>query len=189
MLRRLFLVFLPSLTASVSYANEASWNCQQNKASNEWVCVGEQKQPTKTPVATPPVKPESVKAVQPVATESVQKVQPVTTQPVQVAQPVKPEPAERIQPVIAEPVRVTPPVTVKTAESIKLSKPTSVQINQQVAAEPVKSVQPTVTASPSPKPLADSSEPSVTAANGRGWNCGANKKDQGWNCQMVGAEP
>ena len=37
MLRRLFLVFLPSFTASTSFANEASWNCEQNKDTKEVV--------------------------------------------------------------------------------------------------------------------------------------------------------
>ena len=40
MLRRLFLVFLPSLSASTSFANNSSWNCEQNKQTSEWVCVG-----------------------------------------------------------------------------------------------------------------------------------------------------
>jgi len=41
---RLFLVILPSLTASVSFANPASWSCQQNKENNEWVCIGDNAQ-------------------------------------------------------------------------------------------------------------------------------------------------
>ena len=93
MLRRLFLVFLPSFTASVSYANQASWNCEQNKDSKEWVCVGEKKQAAKTSKAAPPVKRESVKAVQPALTGPVEKMPPVKTQPAQVTAPAKPEPA------------------------------------------------------------------------------------------------
>ncbi len=80
MRRRLFLVFLPSLTASVSYANQASWNCEQNKDSKEWVCVGEKKQTTKTTEAAPPAKRESINAVQPVLTQPVEKMQPIKTQ-------------------------------------------------------------------------------------------------------------
>ncbi len=41
MLRRVFLVFLPSLTVSVSFANPALWSCQQSKENNEWACVGD----------------------------------------------------------------------------------------------------------------------------------------------------
>lgn len=184
---RLFLFFLPSLTASLSYANEASWNCQQSKDSKEWVCVGEKKQAAKTTAATPPVKPEPAKAVQPVLSGDIEKMQPVKTLPVQVTEPVKPESAEPIQPVIAEPVRVTPPTTVKTAESIQPAKSVSAHVNQPVVVEPVKSVQPTLSATA--KPVADSSTLSGMEANRQGWNCDANKKDQSWNCQLVGAEP
>ncbi|MEI6336763.1 MAG: hypothetical protein WCS87_19575, partial [Methylococcaceae bacterium] len=99
MLRRLFIVFLPSLTASVSYANEASWNCEQNKDSKEWVCVGDQKPAVKTSAVTSPVTPEPSKAAQPDLNEPVENKPPVKAQPV--------------QPVIAEPVRATSPVTAK----------------------------------------------------------------------------
>src|SRR5664280_2367759 len=81
MLRRLFLVFLLSLTASVSYANDASWNCEQNKDSKEWVCVGEKKQTAKTSEAAPPVKPEPVKEIQPALSEPVES-KTVITEPV-----------------------------------------------------------------------------------------------------------
>ena len=61
MLRRLFLVFLPSFIASVSHANDASWNCEQNKDSKEWVCVGEKKK-VATSESTTLIKPENNKA-------------------------------------------------------------------------------------------------------------------------------
>ncbi len=63
MLRRLFLVFLPSLTAQSSFANDSSWNCEQDKQSKEWICVGGNSvetpkitEPTKTPAVTQPEK-------------------------------------------------------------------------------------------------------------------------------------
>jgi LPS-assembly protein len=188
MLRRLFLVFLPSLTASVSYANEASWNCQQNKDSKEWICVGEKKQqPAKIDGASPAVKPTPVKAVQPALTGPAEKVQPLKAQPVQITEPVKPELAERIQPAIAEPVRVAPPVTAKAVETIQSTKSVSVQDTRPVVTEPVKSVQPAM--SVSSKPVANSSKLPGMEANRPGWNCGANKGDESWNCKLVGAEP
>ena len=201
MLRRLFLVFLPSLTASVSYANQASWNCEQNKDSKEWVCVGEKKQTAKTSETTPPVKRESVNAVQPALTGPVEKMPPVKTQPVQVTEPVqpviaepvrvtkpvKPAPVESIQSVMPEPVRVTPPVTAKSVESIQPAKSASVQGNQPVVTESVKSIQPTLSASQ--KSAVDSSKLPGEEANRPGWNCDANKKDENWNCQLVGADP
>lgn len=187
--RRLFLVFLPALTASASYANDAMWNCQQNKDSKEWVCVGEKKQTAKTSEsAPPPVKSEPVKAVQPVLTEPVEKIQPVKTQPIQVNEPIKTELPKPVQPVIAEPVQVTPPVPVKTAKSIQPSKPAPVQGNQVAVTEPVKSVQPALSASPEP-PVAGNSKLPGTEANRPGWNCNADTKDESWNCQLVGADP
>ena len=60
MLRRLFLVFLPSLVASVSHANDASWNCEQNKDTKEWACVGEKKKVATaepTPAPSLPIAP------------------------------------------------------------------------------------------------------------------------------------
>ncbi len=203
MLRHLFLVFLPALTSFAIFANEASWNCQQNKDSKEWVCVGEKKQAAKTIQATPSVKTRPVKAAQPDLSGTVEKNQAAKSQPIQAAEPIKAEPvkketAEHIQPIIAEePVQVTPPVAVKTAESIRPPKPASVQAelpelpDQPVAAEPIKSVQAGLSAAPNPD--VDNNELSGMEANRPGWNCNANTKaktkDEGWNCQLVGANP
>ncbi len=187
MLRRLFLVFLPSLTTSASYANDALWNCEQNKDSKEWVCVGEKKQATKTNAVLPPVKSEPVKAIQPVLTKPVEKVYPVTAPPVQVTEPVKQETAEQVQPIIAKPVQVTSPVTTKSIESIQPAKSVSVQVDQPVVTKSVKSSQPTLAASQ--KPAVDSSELPNMEATRPGWNCDANKGDESWNCQLTGPNP
>ena len=98
MLRRLFLVFLPSLTASVSFANQASWNCEQNKDSKEWVCIGDSKPGGKTSEARPSVQHQPVMKVQPVLTRPIEKTPPVKTQPVQAAQPAKPKSVVPVQP-------------------------------------------------------------------------------------------
>ena len=126
MLRRLFLVFLPSLTASVSFANQASWNCEQNKDSKEWVCIGDSKPGGKTSEARPPVQHQSVIKVQPVLTRPIEKTPPVKTQPVQAAQPAKPKSVVPVQP------------------------------NQKVVTETVKSIQPALSAfqKPAPKVMA-----------------------------------
>ena len=210
MLRRLFLIFLPSLlTTSVSYANQASWNCEQNKDSKEWVCVGDTKPGAKSSEAVPPVKPESVKASQPALIEPVEKIPAIKTQPVQITKPISPESTERVQPVITKPVPVTkpvipapvesnepvisesvraaPPVTAKSVENIQPTKAVPVQSNQPLATEPVKTTQPTL---PAPqKPALDTSKLSQKEANHPGWNCDANKEDKNWNCQLVGADP
>jgi LPS-assembly protein len=177
MLRRLFLVFLPSLTTSASYANDALWNCEQNKDSKEWVCVGEKKQATKTNAELPPVKSEPVKAVQPVLTKPVEKVYPVTVPPVQVTEPVKQQTAEQVQ--------VTAPVTTKSIESIQPA--VSVQVDQPVVTKSVKSSQPTLAASQ--KPAIESSEVPDIETNHSGWNCDTSKGNESWNCQLTGPNP
>ena len=63
MLRRLLLIFLPSLTASVGFANEASWNCEQNKDTKAWVCIGDEK-PKVLPKAATSMPIEPVKSIQ-----------------------------------------------------------------------------------------------------------------------------
>ena len=168
MLRRLFIVFLPSLTASVSYANEASWNCEQNKDSKEWVCVGDQKPAVKTSAVTSPVTPEPSKAAQPDLNEPVENKPPVKAQPV--------------QPVIAEPVRATSPVTAKAAEHIPAA---SAQVTQPVVTDAVKSTQPLLSASQ--KTTVDSNKIPDQDAKNTGWNCGANKAAENWNCQSTGS--
>ncbi|MGZ8947331.1 MAG: LPS-assembly protein LptD, partial [Methylococcaceae bacterium] len=187
MLRRLFLVFLPSFTASVSYANEASWNCEQNKDSKEWVCVGDKKPVAKTNAALPPVKSEPVQAVQPALIKPVEEIYPVQAPPVQATEPVKQEAAERVQPVIAKPVQVTSPVTTKSIESIQPAKAASVQVNQPVATKSVTSIQPTLAASQ--KPAVESSKLSGLETNHPGWNCDTIKGDESWNCQLTGPNP
>ncbi|WP_020564332.1 LPS-assembly protein LptD [Methylosarcina fibrata] len=57
--RPLFLLFL-LLFARTSIANNAVWNCQQDKASKEWSCVGEKKQAEKTAEKAPSGRPEAV---------------------------------------------------------------------------------------------------------------------------------
>ena len=187
MLRRLFLVVLPSLTTSVSYANEASWNCVQNKDSKEWVCVGEKKQTAKTSESAHPVKPEPVKEVQPALAEPVENKQPV------LAESVKPGPAEKVQAVIAEPIQVSEPV-----ESIPSVNQEPARTTPSVTAKSIESIQPAKSASvqgaqptlPASQKLAvESNKLPGEKANRPGWNCEANKGDENWNCQLVGPSP
>jgi LPS-assembly protein len=152
MLRRLFLFFLPTLTASVSYANQASWNCEQNKDSKEWVCIGEQKQTAKTSEAAPPARRESVKAIQPALTNPAEKTHPVKATSAQVTEPVKPVSAKPAQPVITEPVRMAPTVTAKSVASTQPTQPLAVQGNKSQVTQSVKNIRPAVPAFQTPAP-------------------------------------
>ena len=168
MLRRLFLVFLPSLTASFSYANEASWNCEQNKDSKEWVCVGEKKKAVKADETPPAV------------TGSIEKTYPVKTQPLPAPEPVKPIPAERVQPVIAEPVQAAKPESPAPVASRQSFVTENAQATPPITAKSAASAERIPPTAPAPKPaLASGTRP--------GWSCGTNKKDSTWNCQMAGS--
>ena len=46
--KRLPLVFLPLLYAPLCFANDAAWNCEQNKDTKEWLCVGDEKPATQS---------------------------------------------------------------------------------------------------------------------------------------------
>ena len=156
--RRLFLVFLPSLTASVSYAEQAAWNCEQNKESKEWVCVGEKK----PPAASAPSK----------ATEAKPTAEAVGAVPVPARQAFKPAVAAPVQPsaVAVEPVPRTPaPALIPTPAAVTpppvLANPTNVPAQtEQAAPEPT---------------FADG------AADGAAWQCGVNKADNSWQCQSA----
>jgi len=95
---RLFLVFLSSSTASVSFANPAAWSCQQNKENNEWVCVGDNASQDNTQAADFPVSTGADKAPEPVVAAPVESsikppIEPGQTPPAAVSEPLVAEPA------------------------------------------------------------------------------------------------
>ena len=175
MRRRLFLFFLPSLYANTVFANDASWNCAQDKDTKEWVCVGEKKAADKTSEIKPPVSTESVKKAQPEPAEPVEITQPVVAEPVQVVQPIIPareqatETVESSQPVVTETVPDTHPVSTETDKDIA-----------EVSAEPDKRI---------PPARASSKKLPQSKANQPGWTCDAKGADKNWDCQLVGADP
>ena len=119
MLRRLFLVFLPSLTATTSFANEASWNCEQNKDTKEWICVGDAKPKTLPKEVSTQVEP--TKSIQAVVVEPDKITEPLQiTKPAEIITPSKPALVQSITPVTSEAIiskQPTPPELPKpTAE-------------------------------------------------------------------------
>ncbi len=97
MLRRLLLIFLPSVTSSVSFADQAAWSCQQDKGSGEWVCLGGQGEAAQQPTGSGPVEIAKPSEEQParMVTEP--------TKPMEAPQSA----AERIEE--SQPAQVTPP--------------------------------------------------------------------------------
>ncbi|MDD5271239.1 MAG: LPS assembly protein LptD [Methylovulum sp.] len=108
MLRRLFLVFLPSLASSNGFAAPSAWDCQQDKNTNEWVCAGEGGSPAPTP--------------EPAADTS--SVAPVVLQPPKLTPTPPPPPA---RPVVVESARPAP----------SSQKPPTVISEPMVATKPV----------------------------------------------------
>jgi LPS-assembly protein len=166
MRRRLFLLFLPYVYVPVSIANEALWNCAQNKDSKEWVCVGEQKPVDKTSKVKVPATAEPVKDAQPTPVEAVESTQPSVAEP-EIAKPSS-APVENAE---VEPSAPKPPVSTKTDKDI-----------QQANVEPKQ---------PAPSMPVDSAPTKLlqTEANHPGWTCDSKSADKNWNCKLVGTDP
>lgn len=194
MRRRLFLFFLPCIYVPASVADEALWNCAQNKDSGEWVCVGEKKPADKAATVKTPPSTEAAKDVQPAPSEVIENAQPTTaesgranaaklpasTEPL--ATDVQPSPSETVEKTVAEPERVEPqtsPTENAELESGAAKLPVSIKTDKdsrQVRIEP--------------KPVDPSSEKLLqTEANRPGWTCGAKAADNNWDCKLVGNDP
>jgi LPS-assembly protein len=177
MLRRLFLVFLPSLVTSVSHANDASWNCEQNKDSKEWVCVGEKKkvataEPTPSPAKAEPVKAPATGTVTiddlyPAKAAETEPVKSANIEPAPIAKPISPAPTV---------VHQSEPIEAKTASST-----TSASIQERT----VTPTKPSVTKTTAALPLQSASASNNTQRSG--WNCGSSSKKATWDCQPIGA--
>ncbi|TAK61426.1 LPS assembly protein LptD [Methylobacter sp.] len=166
MRRRLFLLFLPCVYVPVSIANEALWNCSQNKDSKEWVCVGEKKPVDKTGEIKASATAEPVKEVLPAPVEAVESTQPNVAEP-ETAKP-SPAPVENAE---VEPIAPKLPVSTKTDKDI-----------QQANVEPKQ---------PAPSVPVDSTQTKLlqTEANHPGWTCDSKAADKNWNCKLVGNDP
>ncbi len=194
MLVRLYLVFFISLFTSISFANDANWNCQQDKKTKAWSCVGSsasstetsaiENEPKKNQAVTTPEKTladEAVKAASPKSEESV---------------PNKPSKYEE-KPTISKPVQSDIAVE-KQSEAKPIERPmvSNTETNLKHSQD-----KPTVSNAPPPmlpasqKPQASKELPAnvkPAASDGsrpKGWNCDTKGKDGNWNCQLVGADP
>ncbi|MDO9270664.1 MAG: LPS assembly protein LptD [Methylobacter sp.] len=179
MRRRLILFFLPSIYAPVSIANEAIWNCAQDKDSKEWVCVGDKKPAEKTSEAKMPASTESLDNAQ----ES----------PVKDEQPAPTKAVESAQPVIAEPDRA-PVEAVETQQLVPVEK-AEAELGSPKIPVSTNSDKNTRQVSMEPNPIAppsadtNSKRALQTDANRPGWTCDAKAADKNWDCKLVGADP
>lgn len=130
MLRGLFPVFLYLLTAQVSLANDATWNCHQNEGSKEWVCLGDKNPVQADSAAISPIRqpsPEPVDRTPPRQGEFIQEP------------PVKPVQAESIPASVPKQPPVTESAVSKPAASIvPANPPAAVEDKPPVIAEPEK---------------------------------------------------
>ncbi|MGZ8185645.1 MAG: LPS-assembly protein LptD [Methylobacter sp.] len=168
MLRRLFLVFLPSFYIHISFANEASWNCEQDKNTKEWICVGDKKPASKTAETAAPQEPEPIKE----------------------AQPTIPKPVDT-QPVVAEPAQADKPVVSESEEAMEEGKSDSVQSSPPPAAEePPQTRQPLIATSRK-LPQAETKRPGWSCDaddENKGWNCNLVGTDPKGEAQIVGTD-
>ncbi len=125
MLRRLLLIFLPSVTTSVSFADQAAWSCQQDKDSNEWVCLGGQSGATQQSVDSEPVDNA------PITPPSEERQPQVAIEPVVAPQPVA-APIEEPEPVQMPSSKPQQRVPVATASTTELTKPQAATIESDI---------------------------------------------------------
>ncbi len=182
MLVRLYLVFLILLFCPVIYANDANWNCHQDKTTKEWVCVGSsapagasaadsasEKRPAPPAPATTQTQPSSISESAPSHIQ-----QPATTG---LTQPKLPDSVEDRT---AEPL--TPPVERPSKTVTAEPKPETAEIAAPVLPAAQK---------PQAEKLYSAKEKITVSADSRpkGWNCDTKGKDGNWNCQLVGPDP
>jgi LPS-assembly protein len=200
MRRRLLLLFLSSIYTSASVANEALWNCVQNKDSKEWVCVGEKK-PVDTSSAAKPIVPSSPTLPASVETKSIDNAQ---ENPVkEIPQPPS-EAVENAQPILAEPETAKPqPAPVENADLERDAAKRSVSIKadkdiRQDSVEPKQAAQPPADSnsrrdcsrqSCDIHPTPGDKKLLQTEANRPGWTCDAKAGDKSWDCKLVGNDP
>jgi LPS-assembly protein len=183
MRRRLFLLFLPSFYAPVSIANEALWNCAQNKDTKEWVCVGEKKSVDKAATAKAPAKTQQnpVKDEASAPVEAVKNTQPIVSKPER-AMP---------QPVPVEKAKMEPAATAKFPANPDNDAQQVNAVSKPVSPPPaeVGSIRDCAGQPCDIHAAADDKKLFQTEANRPGWTCDTNAADKNWNCKLAGADP
>jgi LPS-assembly protein len=189
MLTRLYLVYFLPLFVSISFANEANWNCQQDKSTKEWVCVG-----TAAP-AGEPSKTAAESLGKPAVAQQGKPSKSVEDRATQVT------PSKHVEPAMAGTLEKDQPFDGKTSRD---EKSAVTGLKEQAETEPTAPIAkprplsaPVVSEAPPPvipatqKPVSPSAKQATVAESGNrhGWNCNAKGADGNWNCQLVGADP
>ncbi|WP_411728087.1 LPS-assembly protein LptD [Methyloglobulus sp.] len=174
----------------MSFANEANWNCQQDKNTKEWVCVG-------SPADVEPSKTATESQGKPAAAQQGNLSKSAEDGATRVTPPNGVEPgtaetSEKDRSFNAKPSQDEKSTDTDLNEKI-VEKP-NVPIANPNSARPLNS--PVVSEAPPPvipatqKPMPGSNKPATeVGVKQRGWNCDTKGEDGNWNCQLVGADP
>ena len=190
MLARLYLVYFLSLFASISFADEANWNCQQDKNTKEWVCVGSAA-PAGDVVKAPEIKASPAPSQQALPQSAKEGDGPVSEP--KDSGPGLAGSAEKAQPMTAKPSQAEKPAEIERLEKSEeqplapIAKPA--ETDRALNPPPVSEEPPPLPSSQKPVPA--NNKPTAVAQGGRqnGWNCDNKGKDGDWNCQLVGPDP
>ncbi|MGZ5050886.1 MAG: LPS assembly protein LptD [Methylobacter sp.] len=179
--RRLFLFFLP-IYAPLSVADEALWNCAQDKDSKAWVCVGEKETADKT---GPAKSAETAKTSQPAASEPVENTAQPVTEPARAKASVVEQPADQVQ---RSPIQELPTSQPEIAPSAEAeSAPVQKAELRPSAPKPPSHAQAETEAKTT---VADAPQKVLQTDNNRpGWTCDAKSADNNWDCKLVGNDP
>lgn len=193
MFRRLFLVFLPSFTASICHANQASWNCEQNKDTKAWVCVGENKAKAAAAPAPAPAITETTTPAAVAPRQAMPLAQPTANAPQTLdANPAGPAPSLTTSPTpaVVAPRQAMPLAQPNTnaAQPItaKASPPSDQpRMPQPHTMMPLATEERTTPQSPSqPQPATPKPSAEARSTSPNAWNCGINKATNSWDCQQ-----
>lgn len=174
MRRRLSLVFLPLLYAPISFANDSAWDCEQNKDTKEWLCVGDKKPATETIESAFPADSLPAKRTQPATVRRTES----DDEPVVDTAPTT---AQRTKPPYVAPTVDTAPATARRTEPN----------DKPVVDETAEKAESSESASSAIHlPISSQTKPAKTiSAKSSGWNCDIGNQDENWDCQLVGADP
>lgn len=203
MLNRLYLVFFITFFTSISFANEANWNCQQDKKTKEWVCVGSTASANQAPTQGAGTKPPAADLPPKISATPIEKA------PLDNASPSKEASFQDKDTQHLKKQTDTTGVQSDNASN-ELEKTETIRHPAVSDAEPMekpKSEEKPLLAATKPLPVLPASQkPSVPTTfskglavknavtesdsrNPKGWNCDTKGKDGDWNCQLVGPDP
>ncbi|MBM4208186.1 MAG: LPS assembly protein LptD [Gammaproteobacteria bacterium] len=190
MLARSFLAYFLILSVTVAYGNDAKWNCQEDKKTKTWNCVG-----STDGAAQPDNNQSTFSRSGQSADQSESESKPAESQSKadygfnkedaikqvpQKEQTLDAKPETRELPVY----KAGPPLK-QPAETLAVPDTKDLEKSAVVSEAPP----PVLPASEKPAPTVNKMETASTGGNRRGWNCDNKGAEGKWNCQLVGADP